>query len=45
MKMVQTLVDTNQDRVDFLLRDRFHPTVPILGGRLPVLLVDVCARA
>jgi len=36
--------DTDQDRVDFLLRDRLCPIVPIPGGRLPILLVDVCTR-
>jgi len=35
---------STQDRADFLLRDRFHPTVPVLGGCLPILLVDTCAR-
>jgi len=37
---IDTMADTDQDRVDFLLRDLFYPTVPIPGGRLPILLVD-----
>jgi len=35
---------STQDRIDFLLRDSFHPIIPILGRCLPILLVDVCTR-
>lgn len=34
---------TDQDGIYFLFRDRFYPTVPILGGSLPILLVNICA--
>ena len=37
------VADTDQDGVDFLVRDLLHPTTPILGGCFPVLLVDMCA--
>ena len=38
------MAGTDQDGVDFLLRDLLHPVIPIPGGCLPILLVDVCAR-
>lgn len=38
------MAETDQDRVDFLLRDRLRPTVPILGRCLPILSVDMCTR-
>lgn len=43
-RAVRTAV-TDQNRVDFRLRDRFHPAVPILGGSIPIFLVNMCTGA